>query len=534
MMGTLGNFNDLIGGLTALQRRAKLTGQSISTSDILNVQEPYFAAYREYAPYKIAAEQSEKENALAEESNQLYKQSLTQQKEQYEAELAEAKRQADQSYAQAEDAYKQQATTGYISSGVGALGTGLSAYNLLKGSGTKAATDAATESPGLLSKAYTGVKNLVTNPTETISGVVDKGTDLASGAYNKVSDIASGAYNKVADLLGTEAALQAGEGSAAAGTAAGANATADALATTTGELATDAGIDTSAEILGQAAGEEAASTLGSSLGSIVGGVGTAVPYYALAKLGGLAINSITDNNPWMKETPLGLLGQTLDEPLAVEQALGKALSDHGVGNEAMWEAMNNANPLEVGGWLTDTTDKLTSVLTGGATGMTEFTTEALKEIGLDESDAETITDIATGGVSYVVRQVFCFAAGTPITMEDGTKKPIEDVAIFDKCDKGGMVDGTGVVLSYDVYDYKGVKVTGSHAVYEDDKWIRVQDSPIAVPIKLDEPIKTYIVNNENHILMVGDIRFADYGEVTDSEGMTADERLAYLNENCRV
>jgi len=49
---------------------------------------------------------------------------------------------------------------------------------------------------------------------------------------------------------------------------------------------------------------------------------------------------------------------------------------------------------------------------------------------------------------------------------------------------------------------------------------------------LEEPIKVYIVNNEEHVLIINDIIFADYGEVTDSENMTADERLAYLNDNC--
>jgi len=136
--------------------------------------------------------------------------------------------------------------------------------------------------------------------------------------------------------------------------------------------------------------------------------------------------------------------------------------------------------------------------------------------------------ILSGGLS----EIFCFAEGTPITMADGTTKPVEQIDLFDVCEGGGMVNGKGVVIAEDIYDYEGVMVTGGHAVYEDNKWIRVKDSEKSILVALEEPIKVYIVNNEEHVLIINDIIFADYGEVTDSENMTADERLAYLNDNC--
>jgi hypothetical protein len=117
-------------------------------------------------------------------------------------------------------------------------------------------------------------------------------------------------------------------------------------------------------------------------------------------------------------------------------------------------------------------------------------------------------------------------------MADGTTKPVEQIDLFDVCEGGGMVNGKGVVIAEDIYDYEGVMVTGGHAVYEDNKWIRVKDSEKSILVALEEPIKVYIVNNEEHVLIINDIIFADYGEVTDSENMTADERLAYLNDNC--
>ncbi len=53
----------------------------------------------------------------------------------------------------------------------------------------------------------------------------------------------------------------------------------------------------------------------------------------------------------------------------------------------------------------------------------------------------------------------------------------------------------------------------------------------AEEIVLDSPVIVYIVNNAAHRLIINGIEFADYGEVTDSNDMTMQERLDYLNGN---
>jgi hypothetical protein len=42
---------------------------------------------------------------------------------------------------------------------------------------------------------------------------------------------------------------------------------------------------------------------------------------------------------------------------------------------------------------------------------------------------------------------------------------------------------------------------------------------------------TYTVNNDKHRLVINGITFADFGEVTGSEDMTADQRLLFLNRH---
>jgi hypothetical protein len=88
--------------------------------------------------------------------------------------------------------------------------------------------------------------------------------------------------------------------------------------------------------LATGATETAGAGLGSTLGTIGSTIGnvvsTAAPYYAAAKLGGMAVNAFTKNNPKYKETPLGWLGEGLEAPLTgVESSVGEIAARHGWG-----------------------------------------------------------------------------------------------------------------------------------------------------------------------------------------------------------
>jgi hypothetical protein len=70
----------------------------------------------------------------------------------------------------------------------------------------------------------------------------------------------------------------------------------------------------------------------------------------------------------------------------------------------------------------------------------------------------------------------CFIAGTMITMHDGSFKPVEQVDIGDTVSVGGKVFATGKFLIDNLYEYKGIQVSGTHMVKEDGKWTRVENS----------------------------------------------------------
>jgi hypothetical protein len=136
------------------------------------------------------------------------------------------------------------------------------------------------------------------------------------------------------------------------------------------------------------------------------------------------------------------------------------------------------------------------------------------------------------GIGQSTQQFFsgiCFLAGTPISMMDGSTRPVESVELFDAMLEGGMCNGKGQSLAGDVYHYNGVYVTGTHAVLEDGKWIRVKDSKQAIMLDAGMQV-VYILNNENHRIIVNGITFSDFEEISGSEFMSPDERLKRMND----
>ena len=110
----------------------------------------------------------------------------------------------------------------------------------------------------------------------------------------------------------------------------------------------------------------------------------------------------------------------------------------------------------------------------------------------------------------------CFIAGTMITMADGTLKPVEQVDIRDEVAVGGFVFATGKFLIDNLYDYKGIKVSGTHMVKEDSKWTRVEDSKHGVALGDDEHI-VYVFGSEHRRIMINGVEFTDYFELSEQE-----------------
>ena len=120
-------------------------------------------------------------------------------------------------------------------------------------------------------------------------------------------------------------------------------------------------------------------------------------------------------------------------------------------------------------------------------------------------------DIDTGGDNGG-----CFLAGTLVTMLDGTKKAIEEIKLGESVAIGGMVFAKGEFLCEDLWDYKGIKVAGSHLVLEDGTWKRVAETVHGVFVS-DELCTVYNFGTESRRLEIEGIVFTDYFEVSEKE-----------------
>ena len=132
---------------------------------------------------------------------------------------------------------------------------------------------------------------------------------------------------------------------------------------------------------------------------------------------------------------------------------------------------------------------------------------------------------AFGPVGGVVGSVIggilgCFLPDTLITMADNSKKKIIDIDIRDNIKIGGFVFATGKFLVNDIYDYKGIKVSGSHLVQENGNWLKVKDSKISKLVSIDDTI-VYTLGSENRRILINDTLFTDYFDIDEQKTLAA-------------
>ena len=122
----------------------------------------------------------------------------------------------------------------------------------------------------------------------------------------------------------------------------------------------------------------------------------------------------------------------------------------------------------------------------------------------------------------------CFIKGTLITMLDGSKKPVEQVDLGDNVAIGGKVFAIGRFLNTELYDYKGIKVSGSHMVNEDGTWLRVRDTKHGKSLGDDLNI-VYVFGSENRRILIDNILFTDYFEINEQDKLIEDSEDFFNN-----
>jgi len=159
--------------------------------------------------------------------------------------------------------------------------------------------------------------------------------------------------------------------------------------------------------------------------------------------------------------------------------------------------------------------------------MTASASTALSNSGLG-----TVGDVASAVVNPIgaVVSLFCFSFGTLLQMEDGSEKAVQDIDIMDTMQEGGCVVAVGKALSENIYSYKGILVEGHHAVFTDGEWKRAQDCSEA---KLHGSGIVYPIVNENHLIVVDGIVFADMIETPLGWDVSDNDRIDWLNSQTK-
>ena len=134
----------------------------------------------------------------------------------------------------------------------------------------------------------------------------------------------------------------------------------------------------------------------------------------------------------------------------------------------------------------------------------------------------TVVGGPVGGVvgGVIGKVIGCFLPNTLISMKDGSKKKIIDIELKDNVAIGGFVFATGKFLVNDIYDYKGVKVSGSHLVNEKGNWLKVQDSKLAKLISTKDTV-VYTLGTKNRRILINDILFTDYFDIDEQQKMAS-------------
>ncbi len=111
--------------------------------------------------------------------------------------------------------------------------------------------------------------------------------------------------------------------------------------------------------------------------------------------------------------------------------------------------------------------------------------------------------------------LICFPGNTKVQMKNNEKKEIKEISLGEHI-KGGIVTGKLYVKKHltEIYNYNGVKVTGSHLVFDKKKWKRVEETNSS-----SEYVNTelYCLITSSNNIFINNIKFRDYQETKDPD-----------------
>jgi len=113
----------------------------------------------------------------------------------------------------------------------------------------------------------------------------------------------------------------------------------------------------------------------------------------------------------------------------------------------------------------------------------------------------------------------CFDKNTRITMNNGVCKTISEIEVGEKTDGNNLITAKIVVETKGsvMYNLNGVMVSDSHVIKYNNKWVRVDEHPLAVKIEQYSEPYLYCINVENKVIEINGNVFTDWDEIYDDE-----------------
>lgn len=145
--------------------------------------------------------------------------------------------------------------------------------------------------------------------------------------------------------------------------------------------------------------------------------------------------------------------------------------------------------------------------------------------------AAAIGAAVAGPFGGIIGAIFCFVENTPILMESGHFKMVQELKIGDRVAHGGMVMAHGQSLAWRLVSYRGQITSDQHAVFDGERFVRAANLRGGKLIEFGstEAAVVYPVVTENHLLISNNgVVYTDLMEV-DAPGVSDETKLELLN-----
>jgi hypothetical protein len=149
------------------------------------------------------------------------------------------------------------------------------------------------------------------------------------------------------------------------------------------------------------------------------------------------------------------------------------------------------------------------------------------------TSVETMTSVFKGPIGGFAK-FFCFDGDNLVNMVNNYNKKISDIEIGDEILMGGKVLGVLKFTSENnmMCNYKGVIVSATHLVKEDNKWKRIHQTNNAIILDKYNKEHIYCLITENNIINIKNCIFTDYIETSNPSvnSKIKSKMISYLNK----